>query len=262
MMRHAYCTGGTKRHWIAEPEMPRFTRSMKIKCNAALYDCCKKGTAYFPDTDYELDPEDTDVEELKPYEKMGHSDNLKDYAAIMPNEQVWPEFMASLKKRPKDPESKAWAARWGKAVQIQCATTTEKANIIKRAHAGEQEVLTTLTSLGMVPLSFDPSTAPSKVDDIIKALTKPSKKTMLAMRKVRKYPLLDDIGPFVVHVEKESCAEISRKKRLQEERKKKNKTKEWVVAEGDDYLLTHADNDDDIWTALRDNESSSDTDNE
>ena len=239
-MHRAY-SQGNRQEWIAEPKNPRFPKSMKIKVNVTYYNCCKHGLDEFPRGDTELDSEDTDVDLLDELERAGHSYDFKMYRTIYPVRQVWQPFLKSLKKKPKQQNAKITEMRYNWQQQIKCVSRASKIRMVQEAAADENRLIELLSVLGELPKNFVGRVTPDDVRIITATMSSDkAEPTTLSSGKDRKYPLLPDLGCRIMkYGKKQSRKKLSKKLRRLEKVKAQNKTKVWVVEEGEDYLLTH-----------------------
>ena len=163
----------SKKYWIAELKNQWITRSMRAKCLSTLYKCCKYGVLHWPDTGDEYDPEEMDDELLEQLEQEGHSDNPEDYAHIMPEPKTWEPFMESLKKQPKQSESKTFKIQMDHRTHRYCATTTAKIRAIKEAMMVQGKLLNVLKAMGIIPEEYTSVVCPDQIEQILSTLKDP-----------------------------------------------------------------------------------------
>ena len=240
-IRRIYTQGkGAKIDWLTEPKNQRIMRSMRAKCLSTLYNCCKYGVLHWPDTDNELDPEDTDDELLENLYEAGHSDNPEHYAHIMPDPAIWDPCMAKLKKCPRQVQSTVFWLQMDHTSQWQCASPIAKIETIKAAMHDQDKLLYILKMLGLIPPTQCAAISHDELESLLSSLhlsNKPATSTRASKKKKRTWALLPDLAPGGKKVHHVECRKtIIAEKAKQQELKATNSTKEWVVAEVEDYL--------------------------
>ena len=240
-IRRIYTQGkGAKVDWITAPKNQRITRSMRTKCLSTLYNCCKYGVLHWPDTDNELDPEDTDDELLENLYEAGHSDNPEHYAHIMPDPVTWEPFMAQLKKRPRQVQSTVFRMQMDYTSQWRCASPASKMEAIKAARHDQDKLLHLLRTLGLIPQSQLTAVTQDELDGLLSTLhtaNHPPASTRASKKKKRTWALLPDLAAGAKKSRHVECRKaIIDQKAKQQQIKATNTTTEWVVAEEDDYL--------------------------
>ena len=240
-IRRIYTQGkGAKVDWITAPKNQRITRSMRAKCLSTLYNCCKYGVLHWPDTDNELDPEDTDDELLENLYEAGHSDNPEHYAHVMPDPVTWEPFMAQLKKRPRQVQSTVFRVQMDYTSQWRCASPASKMEAIKTARNDQDKLLHLLRALGLIPESRVAAVSQEELDDLLSTLrtsNNPPASTRASKKHKRKWVLLPDLAAGANKSRQGQCRKTIINVRAEQQRiKATNATKEWVVAEEDDYL--------------------------
>ena len=241
-IRRIYTQGkAAKVDWITAPKNQRITRSMRAKCLSTLYNCCKYGVLHWPDTDNELDPEDTDDELLEDLYKAGHSDNPEHYAHVMPDPVTWDPFMAQLKKRPRQVQSTVFRIQMDYTSQWQCASPASKIEAIKAAMHNQEKLLHLLRTLGLIPNTQLTAVTQDELDGLLSTLSmanNPPASTRASKKKKRTWALLPDLAAGAKKSRHEECRKtIIAEKAKQQKTKAANTTKEWVIAEEDDYLF-------------------------
>ena len=229
-----------KKYWMAEPKNQCITRSMRAKCLATFYKCCKYSVLHWPDTDDKYDPEDTDDELLEQLEQKGHSDNPEDYAHIMPEPKTWEPLMEFFKKRLKQSESKTFKIQMDHSTHWFCAMATAKIAAIKAAMTDQDSLINVLKAMNLVPKDYTNVVRPDQINEILSTIRDPEElpmKATRASRHKRKWALLLDLGlakqnPDIPRPRKA----ITAGKIKEHMAKLVNMSKHWVVQEGMEYL--------------------------
>ena len=171
-IRRTYTSASNKKDWICEPSAPRKTRSTSIKVNSTFYNCCKYGIEEWPETDHEMDSENTDIELLEELEEQGHSHDFRDYRTVYPILEVWTPFLDAKKNfRPPDSQAKAIQIKGNFSGQLACASKSEKIDIIQKAANDNKKLCTVLKVLKAVPESFHGKVPETKIKQIVKQLS-------------------------------------------------------------------------------------------
>ena len=197
-IRRKYTQGkGAKIDWLTEPKNQCISRSMHAKCLSTLYNCCKYGILHWPDTDDELDPEDTDDELLENLYEAGHSDNPEHYVHIMPDPAIWDPFMAKLKKRPRQVQSTVFCVQMDHTSQWQCASPASKIEAIKSTMHDQEKLLHLLKTLGLILPSQFSAVTQEELDGLLSTLqlaNTPPASTRASKKKKRTWALLPDLA--------------------------------------------------------------------